>query len=556
MLSSSNGRHPVEEAANRMMVLITRSEWKWLLGAVAVILLLTSLPVISGHVFEPNDRVFNGAIYDRYDYSVHLASMQHGARGNWTYQFMYTTEEGGEAYLKLSYILMGQLAGALGLDLAAAYQLFRLLTGGIALVAVYFYMAHGFNSVALRRTGFALAAAASGIGWLLLILGWLPQPQVSPIDFWLIDVYVFFSIATFPHFSMMMVLLMAMALGYLRFAMTKKVAYWLVAVLAGLIMLPLQPFTVALGDLAAFGAILAAWRARKYVRILDLGPYLVLVAFQLPAILYYRELIETDPIWSEFASQNVVLSPSPIYFLFGIGLVAPLAIWGAWIAYKRRMLLGLQSLFWSASALLLSFSPTLIQRRFALALMVPMALLATTGLGYGFLPALRKTRHAWVRPRRGTLLMLCVAATLPSTLYLATGGALYASITPETLYDPTSLHDAINWLSETATPSEAVMASEETGLMIPAFAGIRAFVGHPMETLRYENKVELAERFFASDGMTVAERRELLRDCSCDWVLVGPYEHSDSSLRLPDELLLRYDRGGVKIYQHLNNDEI
>lgn len=538
-----------------MIGLIAASERKWLLGAIAVILFLTSLPAISGYVFEPNDRVFNGAIYDRPDYSVHLASMQHGAQGNWTYQFMYTTEEGGEAYLKLSYILLGQLAGALGLNIAAAYQLFRLITGGIALATVYLFMAHGFKSVALRRTGFALAAAASGIGWLLLILGWVPQAQVSPIDFWLIDVYVFYSIATFPHFSVMMVLLLAMALGYLRFVMTKKIAFWLVAALSGLIMLPLQPFTVALGDLAALGAILAAWRVRKRVQIADLGPYILLVAIQLPAILYYRDLIETNPIWREFASQNVVLSPDPIYFLFGIGLVAPLAIWGAWIAYKRRMVLGLQSLFWATSALLVSFAPTLLQRRFALALMIPLALLATIGLGYGALPAIRRAWPAWVRQRRGTLLILFVALTLPSTLYLATGGALYASLTPDTLYDPTSIHNAIQWLSEAAEPSESVMASEETGLIIPAFAGIRAYVGHPMETLQYDTKVQFAERFFAQDGMTVNQRWNLLRDCSCDWVLVGPYEHSGSKLQLPDELLLRYDSEGVKIYQYQDNDE-
>lgn len=546
----------MEWSANRIMRLIAPSEWKWLLVAVAVVLILTSLPVISGYAFEPNDRVFNGAIYDRRDYSVHIASMQHGARGNWTYQFMYTTEEGGEAYLKLSYILLGQLAGALDLDLAASYQLFRILAGAIALVAVYLYMALGFNSVALRRTGFVLAAAASGIGWLLLILGWVPQPQVSPIDFWLIDLYVFYSIATFPHFSVMIVLLLAMALGYLRFVMTKKIAFWFVAALSGLIMLPLQPFTVALGDLAALGAILAAWRMRKSVQIADLGPYMLLVATQLPAVLYYRDLIETNPIWREFASQNVVLSPNPVYFMFGIGLLAPLAIWGAWIAYKRRMPLGLQSLFWAASALLLSFAPTLLQRRFALALMVPLALLATIGFGYGAMPAMRRARPSWVRPRRGTLLILFVALTLPSTLYLATGGALYASLTPDSLYDPISIHNAIQWLSETAEPSESVMASEETGLMIPAVAGIRAYVGHPMETLQYETKAEFAERFFAPDGMTVAERRELIRDCSCDWVLVGPYEHSGARLKLPDELLLRYDREGVKIYRYQENGEI
>jgi hypothetical protein len=538
-----------------MVRLITFSEWKWLLGAVAIILLFTSLPVIAGHLFEPDDRVFNGAVYDRRDYAVHLATMQRGASGEWSYQFMYSTEQGGEAYLKLSYILMGQLAGALGMDMGTAYQLFRIITGGTALVAVYLYMAKGFTSVALRRTGFVLAAAASGVGWLLLVVGWLPNAQVSPIDFWLIDLYVFYSIATFPHFSVMIVLLLAMALGYLQFTITKRIGYWFVAAIAGLIILPLQPFTVALGDIAAFGAILGGWRARKAIRLLDLGPFVLLVAVQLPLLLYYRSLVATNPLWIEFTSQNVVLSPSPIYFLFGIGIIAPFAVWGAWIAYKRKTILGVQSIFWSTSALLLSLAPTLIQRRFTLVVMVPLALLATIGLGYGLLPALRRTWPRWIRPRRGLILALAVALTLPSTLYLSTGGALYASLTPENMYDPKPIHDAIGWLSETAAPSDAVLASEETGLLIPAFTGLRAYVGHPMETLQYENKLELAGRFFSAHEMTSSEREELLRDCSCAWILIGPYEGSDPNLQLPDELILRYDREGVRIYQHTSSDE-
>jgi hypothetical protein len=400
-----------------------------------------------------------------------------------------------------------------------------------------------------------LAAAASGIGWLLLIVGWVPDAQVSPIDFWLIDLYVFYSIATFPHFSVMIVLLLAMALGYLQFTITKKIGYWFAAAIAGLIMLPLQPFTVALGNLAAFGAILGSWRAKGRIRLKDLVPFFLIVAIQLPLLLYYQSLVATNPLWTEFASQNVVLSPSPIYFLLGIGIIAPFAIWGALIAYRRKMILGVQSIFWSTSALLLSLAPTLIQRRFTLVIMVPLALLATVGLGYGLLPALRGTWPGWIRPRRGLLLALFVVLALPSTLYLATGGALYASSTPENMYDPEPIHHAIDWLSETAVPSDAVLASEATGLLIPAFSGLRTYIGHPIETLHYENKLELVGRFFSAHDMTSSEREELLRDCLCDWVLVGPYESIDANLQLPEALVLRYERDGVRIYQQTGANE-
>lgn len=533
---------------------IASGEWRWLLLAVVFILLLSSAPVVAGYQAESPEWAFNGAVFDRRDYAVHVGSMQHGTKGNWTYQFLFSTEEGHPAFIKLSYVILGQLTRLLGIDVSSGYQWFRWIAGGPSLILIYIFMAQEFSSPALRRTGFALAAGGSGLGWLMLILGWIPDPHVSPIDFWLIDMFVFYSIATFPHFALMIGLLLLTGIGYFRFTSSRRIGHWLTAALAGLVMLPLQTFSVAIGDLIAFAALLASWWKKKRAELAGLVPLAALVGTQIPGLVYSLLLVQRDPTWRQFASQNVVLSPSPIYFVLGMGVIGPLAAWGALIAWRRRRPMGVLCTIWALGALALSYSPTLVQRRFALGLMIPLSLLATIGLSSGGLPRLRSRWPGWVRRQRGTILMLVVASSLPSTLYLAIGGAVYASSRPPELFDPVSVTSGLKWLAENAAELESVMASEPTGLLVPPLTGLRTYVGHPFETLDYQTKAALAERFFSAAGMTREERQMLLASCGCDWVFVGPYELDEQQSlfsELPSNLRLRFDRDGVRIYQVL-----
>ncbi len=70
-----------------------------------------------------------------------------------------------------------------------------------------------------------------------------------------------------------------------------------------------------------------------------------------------------------------------------------------------------------------------------------------------------------------------------------------------------------------------------------------------METLDYEAKQDQIGRFFSRDAMSASERKELLADCGCAWVFVGPYEAFDPQIYFPEMLILKYDRNGVRIYR-------
>ncbi|TET83608.1 MAG: hypothetical protein E3J37_05150 [Anaerolineales bacterium] len=533
---------------------VSPAEWRWLAVVSLLIMALSSLPVVAGFAAQTPEMIFNGTVIDRQDFAVHLASMQRGLQGEWEYSLLFTTEPSNAKPVKLAYITLGHIARWLHLDLVLTYHIGRWVFGFGVLAMIYRLMAMTFKPLLLRRIGFLLAATASGLGWLMLAIDWLPDPQIWPVDFWLIDMYTLFSLATFPHFAAVALLILTMAISYLNFIETGKVGYWVLTAIAGVLIIPIQPFSVAIGDLIAGGAVIASWRKQGKVRLVELMALTGLIAAQAPLLWLNARAFTTGTTWQNFAAQHIMLSPPPIYYLLGIGILGPMAAWGGYIAWRRRNLAGVMALCWTVGALILCYAPLRLQRRFSVNLTVPLGLLAAMALGLGFLPWLSKHQQ-W--KRWGSLLMLLVVVVAsPSSLYLSAGNALYASGQPAPIFDPASLVRAVDWLGEHAGPDDALLASTRSGLLVPPRTGLRTYVGHPIETLDYTQKDEQVKAFFRKDGMTMVERMRFLSECGCDWVIFGPYEGGEDEAFDPGSLSvlqLEYQEQGIRLYRIIQN---
>lgn len=550
-----------------MSSVVSRREWAWALVAAVLILALTSLPVWAGYTAQKPGWEFGGAVYDRADYSVHLAAMRLGWEGADRYRLLFTTESHPGAYVKLAYVALGHAARLFGISLPSAYQAARGLAGLALLLLLYRFIAQATSSISLRRMGYAMAAAGSGLAWLQGPTGWVPNAQISPMDLWLIDAYVFFSVMTFPHFAALAALVLGGVLSMDRFAHSSSLGAWMVVAICSQAILLIQPFGVAILDAGLAGVLVTYWRRGKRKRPLVIG-LAGLLLLQLPLLAYNAWVFRSHPVWSGFASQNITLSPPPLYLLFGFGILLPLAIAGAWIAWRRRHTWGILCAVWLGLTLVMAYLPTGLQRRFLGYWTVPLAVLAIVGVERGLI--------RWVRPllgsdpakrrrRRGTVVLALAASSLPTSLYLSAGGALYARFAPPDLFDPEPLLAAVEWLDGQAGAGEAVFAAPRSGLLIPYRTGSAVYVGHPMETVDYLDKREQAEAFYDSAAMQAAERRSLLAGCGCRWLLDGPFEAELGGypeggaawLSLLDEyaegeaawLTLRYEIGGVRVWR-------
>ncbi len=193
------------------------------------------------------------------------------------------------------------------------------------------------------------------------------------------------------------------------------------------------------------------------------------------------------------------------------------------------------AIVWLVGALILAYLPWNLQRRFTHALILPLVILAVTGL--------KDMLARWSASRR-LLPLFLVGFSAISSLYLALGLGMYTSGRPGTLYDSAALVEAIDWLGTEASSDDVVLSAPRSGQLVAARGGLTAYIGHPIETLDYDRKVRLVESYFAG----VIERADLPY-CGCDWLIVGPYERGPGSEFLPQDAELKFQNADVAVYQ-------
>lgn len=534
--------HPLPSSTITRRVFIARAEWCWTLGASLLILLFSTLPYLAGYVSETTEWRFGGAVFDRQDYNVHLASIQMGLRGEWQYRMLYTLEEMPPASIKLFYVFIGQVGRVVPLTPPMLYQVVRWMSGLGMLLTLYAFAAQFIRTIVWRRVAFLIGALGSGIGWLLLILRWQPQPEVSPIDFWLIDLYGFFSLLVFPHFAAVMALLWLTVLTMLRHWETRQ-RRWLVLTLVCVVgMQIIQPFgsiivTAILTSYAVWG-----WLARA-----TRFPFTSLSLFilvQIPLGIYTFWILFGDPLWSRFSAQNITLSPEPVYYALGLGLAGILAILGVWYVTQRRFDQRYLLVVWLIVVAVLVYLPFASQRRFTIGVSAPIGVLAAFGLRSVL------WRCRWLRRVRGSIILLTLAMTMLSTFYLTLGSVLLVSARAPHLFDPAPVVEAIDWLGTVSADRDVVLSAERTGNLIPARIGRRVYVGHEMETLDYARKARDVERFFGAE-MRDDERRVFLKNIGCQFVFWGPYERAlgDFQPARMTSLHLVYSNESVSIFR-------
>jgi hypothetical protein len=324
-----------------------------------------------------------------------------------------------------------------------------------------------------------------------------------------------------------------------------------VASLAGVLIVPIQPFSVAIADLAIGGLALGKWGADRRINLRDFIPIAGYLVFQLPLLILTWFAFQGDPLWQTFTSQYVLLSPPLIYYLLGMGLLLPFAIWGAYLAWKRKNILGLMCVCWLIGALLLSYAPTLLQRRFSFGLTIPVGFLAAGGIGSGLIPLLANRFGMSVRRRFGLISTLIVSAAMVSTIYLSLGSATYVRSQPEDLFDPQSMLEAIQRMDSFAEPDQVVLSSYRTGMILPGLSRLRSYIGHPIETLDFPEKEGQVESFFSGKQPGETSQLNLPVGCGCDWLFIGPYEDKSNLYwyETNPRLQLKYAENEIHIYR-------
>jgi len=521
-----------------------------ILGAVA--LLVSCVPYLAGYAAQTPDRVFSGAVFDLYDYHTHLGEMQLGLRGEWLHRVLSTSEGHDGTLMRTFFIALGHVARLSGLSLPLVYQVARVLFGALFLVAVYRFIAALQPGASVRRTAFALVAFSSGLGWLVQIVAPAGPTDISPIDFWLIDANSFFSILIFPHFTAAMALLLEVFTRLLNSLRTNGPAddsthvpilpYFITIAVYSLLLTSIHPYAVAIiiGPAIAFGVFQSIRRQAPPRRFWQLTAAVLIGAA--PVLIYSAVVFVSEPVFKQWAEQNVTLSPPPIYYVLGFGLVLAFAAIGLRRFVRERGERAWLVVTWIVLIAVMVYLPVGIQRRFSEGVHVPLSLIAAYGLTA--LGERLSTRARFVAVN------FALALAAMSNAYMVLSQTAQAALRDVALFHPGDLIAAIDWLGRHSEWTDTALAAESTGSLIPARIGHRVVLGHWAETVAYADRQQDVAAFFNASTPD-ADRVELLNRLGVRFVVQGDAERVLGGFdpARVDYLEQAYDSREVMVYR-------
>ncbi len=519
------------------MIAVERHEWRWVtLWAIAIVAVI-SLPHLYGAALSSPEAQFSGFVVGVEDGNSYLAKMEQGRAGYWLFRLTYTSEEHPRALFFSYYLLLGHLAQITGLDSRLVLSLSRVLTVFFELFTFYAFAAWVTANITIRRVAFLLFGWTSGLGWLWLLLG---RPEL-PVDFWVPDAVFFLSALASPHMPLGQALGLWFIILGVEFINHGRQRDGLLAATIGLLATLLQPYR--LGTPGVLLGLYLLWQGYNHRQ--KFWPGLVrltaIVLPTLPYLLYSIGVFNRNPAFVGWRVQNLNLSPTPELLLLGFGLLLPLAMVGLWAmspaTLRQRPLL----IIWLISIPILVYLPLQFQRRFLHGYQVPLAIMGAAGLVY-LTGKINSPARRMVA--RGGVIVLMTA----SNLFLLVGSLLTVSARSEPIFVPGPALAATDWLAE-QTPNAVVLSAYPTGNVLPAYAPVRVFVGHAMETIQSAEKQQSAAQFFAA-AAPAEWRRRLLAEYHIDLVFYGPHERAlgDFSPESAPYLRRVFDNNGIQIY--------
>jgi len=491
-------------------------------------LLWANLPYLAGYARSTPQARFGGFfLYEQDGYS-YLAKMRQGAQGAWLFHLPYTSEDeyqsGGAIYL--FYLVLGKLTPRF-VPLDAAYHAARLIGSALLLWVLYRFIGRLVGDA--RRRSWAWWLAIFSGGWGLLISTFIDQRYVA-YELIAPDAFVFSILYGPPHVSVgfsLLLLWIHYTLDTLKTDRSRLPQRLLVANgLGALTALAREAYAPAFALIFAAYLIALAVRQRTLPRREAIRAALSGVAagaYGLYLVIAFR----TAPGLAAWAGQNPFTSPGVLDFVLGFAPLIGLALMGLrraaqlWASDEGALVPA-----WLVAGPIMAYLPLAISRRLIAGWQIPLAILA-----------------AYVLPplfdRRRVPALALVALTLPSTLLIILGGTARVLTPQPPLYITADQQAALDWLGAHTTDRDVVLSDWRFGNLVPIYADARVLVGHPIETIDFARKQQIAETFFAADGV---DRAAVIDEWHITWIVA-------EADRVVADQTPAADLGSIRIYR-------
>jgi len=241
--------------------------------------------------------------------------------------------------------------------------------------------------------------------------------------------------------------------------------------------------------------------------IREINWVILVILSALPFFIYYIALTQSNVAIQIWNQQNITLSPPPLNYVAGYGLLLLVAIPALWRGVRHFERDGdrLMVIWFVVNVLLLYLPPNFnIQRRFSIGLIIPIVYFAVRALeDYWF--------HRILPPWRDAMLVALYVFIIPSNI-LALVIPIFGIVNPSSgikkqLLVYSDQYSAIQWMATHGNAQDVVLATQDLSLWIPAYSNLRVIYGHPFETLNATEKFdEVAAWYDGQDCKTVLDK--------------------------------------------------
>jgi hypothetical protein len=505
---------------------------KWKIFVLVIWLFFLLFPVIFGYSQSKNGLVFSGLFFNPIDGYSYFAKMQQGEAGAWAFDLPYSPVSNNDIYIFTLYELFGQISGISGLSIPFIYHFFRILFSILLFFSLQDLLSIFFKKEDLYYKGaFISLLFGGGLGWIYFLSGELP------IDFWVAESFIFLSSFSNPHFVLSFLIMSILLTFIIR--NQNGIKFAIIIFFLSVILTSISPFAAIMIGII-FGINIILQRELTKDKIINLA------VFGIPAgtIGVYQYLaIRNDPVLSIWNLQNVTQTPSIINLLFSFSpfiigvLILFLKLWKKKIVLDKSTYLLLS---WIIFALFMAFIPFNLQRRFLVGIYLPIVIV--------FWNLLREYFSANQKKKIKLTIFALIGLVLPSNLLLFSGSVNAIKNHDPIFFINENIVEAIKWLESNAEEESVILAEEENGLIIPAFARFKVVYGHPFESINAEETRNLVSDFWMNK-LSDKQSRNFIETNYVDFIFCEYANYINNCPAITQSLEIIYTADDVAIFQ-------
>lgn len=505
---------------------VTKPELKWAVLWSVVVMAITAVPYVVMWWYTPLHAFYPWILFNGDDHAVYYAWIRQAHDGHWLFRNLFTLEPQRGIYFHAYFLLLGLLSRAPFLGIEGADQLGRSLFGIITLVLVYRLAAFFTTDVFTRRVVFWISAVSGGFGWLF----WHRTVTfLDPVDSWQPEAFTFASLYTNGLFCVSLALMLGIVIALLLAEERGQTRWALAAGACGFLLANIHTYDLFHLTAAWVSFFLVRWLLTRRFPREQLRAACIAAAVTLPSFAYMYWFYKTEPVFSKRV-EVPTLTPGPLLYLLGYGLLAPLAIAGGAILARHwrdrredtplsgRLLLPLT---WCVAGYLVAYAPVAFQRKLVMGLHFPLALLAGLALAELCRRVAKRTGTPLLAGVTAAVVIATSAITMVRFMVRDVQTGLTHNMTStgiHPVYWDESEIAAFEWLRTHTPASATLMTFPHNGVLAPAYADRAVFAGHWGETPDYAEKMKVAVPFYWG-GLDSRTRRRFLEMSGIRYVL-------------------------------------